>query len=952
MQSTEFYGAVNTFYCATDEVTRQSAAKWLEDFERKDEAWNVALTVLTAPPGQSNSSDPARIFASQVIRHKVVRDLYKLPEEHVTQLRNTILDTLTSPAHPLLTPIVTQLCLALAEMAIHVQSWQNPVGEVLNKCNERAELLSVLLEFLTVLPQELLNAEHILTREEYLERNSSLLEANSQLVFHSLVQFLQSPQAQSSAQLKAKLFVCLESWFETHTIPLTSIAQSPIIPISFEGLTNDDLVQPAATILSAIFDHAEPDITHQTQEGTTVLTTAMPLLLRNCPALIQDASDDEDRAKAMVKLITAVCQACLGPILESPAQYAGLLDLMLSVMAYPFLEVLNPTFDFWAHLTHSVLSEDGPRAYDSAPLLPAFQRLVGILIRQLQYPPENENGEWTAKDRDDFRDFRHYMGDVLKDCFSVLGSDTVLSQLVGMVAQFQQLPPADQQARWPELEAVLYALRSVAYQAINFGSPYVPQIINLLPAMFNLNIHTRRAVLILIGCYSPWVESNPEYLSGLMGLVSQGFNQNDHECTWASSRTLRFLASDLAPIMHQYLDQLYPFYMSHLNTLNATEALEVIEAVSHIIAHSPYEQMSPLMQRFAAPLVEQLEPTYPIQQVKLALYRLAVMVKTVQPDVAASAMHPVLALTDALWPFFVRLLAVHAREDPVTEGIAKVLRNTLNKSMVTHFQPAQVQRMLDLISSQYAETQFSCWLWVGTHVIDYFGKDPQWVAQVLPFVQNVAQSTANMANAQGWDAAYEQIDEMHGMLCAVLNTLPVQFLSWWPTIEQLMRFTLESLHHSTYPRTVGSLLYYLKFLVDTAHPMHHEHYARMGLDNTQVRDRLIRPVGQQLLGLLLVKRIADCVNSEAFKDLLSTIRGLAETFPDVYPTWCASCLAGMSFLSPAERQLIQTYFESVLPGVNGESTTHRVREGLHKMVQLHQRRTGSKDDDKSSRRRR
>lgn len=43
-----------------------------------------------------------------------------------------------------------------------------------------------------------------------------------------------------------------------------------------------------------------------------------------------------------------------------------------------------------------------------------YARLIDVMIKHLRYPPNLS--EWTAKERDEFREFRHVIGDVLKDC--------------------------------------------------------------------------------------------------------------------------------------------------------------------------------------------------------------------------------------------------------------------------------------------------------------------------------------------------------------------------------------------------------------------------------------------------------------------------------------------------------------------------------------------------------
>jgi len=77
------------------------------------------------------------------------------------------------------------------------------------------------------------------------------------------------------------------------------------------------------------------------------------------------------------------------------------------------------------------LAEELPSG-DHRELIPkfysAFSRLMGIIIEHLKYPDESSQ-TWTAEQKDDFKDFRHVVGDTLKDCCAVLGGQKAL-QLV------------------------------------------------------------------------------------------------------------------------------------------------------------------------------------------------------------------------------------------------------------------------------------------------------------------------------------------------------------------------------------------------------------------------------------------------------------------------------------------------------------------------------------------
>ncbi|KAI9179537.1 Nuclear import receptor [Blastocladiella emersonii ATCC 22665] len=936
--SAEYFNAVSTLYGATDQTARKAAEKWLQDFELTDDAWGVATAVLSAPPGGPNgdANAPARIFASQVLRHKVARDLYKLSNDHVTQLRSGIVQMLSTPAL-LDARAVTQLCCALADMAIHVPAWTAPVSEVTQALGQRADLFPVFLEFLTVLPQELAAAERVMTRAEYAERMASLVEANAAQVFRSLVTSLQGMLHAADPRLHTKLFACVESWMDTHAIPLNDIVQSQIIAMSFDALASSDVAESAASILSAVFDLAEPDITHQSAAGTAVVQVALPRLIAAAP-LIHEAADDEDSARSMVRLVTAAGVACLGPIAERPVDFAPLLDLAVSVMAFPHLDVLNQTFDFWNMLTIAV-HED--QLFDSTPIVSAYQRLLGILIRQMRFAEDYE--DLTAKEKEDFSDFRHFMGDVVKDCCSVLGVNAVLSHCLDLLGQ--ATAASSTTSAWRDVEAVLAGARAIGRFANEANPDNVRRLIEALPGLMAMHPRVNFAGLVLIGCYSPWTHHHPEFLAQHMDLVSRGFS-GDTECVAAAARTLMFMAKDSAPLMHQYIGQLHPFYLTALGSLPLKESLDVVEAVSHIIAAAPVAEMPQLLQQFATPLVQQLDPSLPVPTLKETLYRLAMIIKTVKPAIAAGQPHPILGLVDALWPYLQGILAVHARTDPVTEGVSKVIRNTLNDSCIPHYSADQLTRLVDLLAAQFAATQFSCWLWVANHVVSNFSRDAQWVAPLLQFVQQLTQTTAAMAERDGWDAAFETIDEMHGIFSTVLGVLPAQFLAWSPTLDNIVQFSLQALQHSTNPHTVGSLLYFFRALLDQLHPLARPAFARQGVDTAEIATRVVRPHAGNLLGITLAKRIADLVGSESFSDVMDIIKFTAEIFPAEFVPWCTQCLGMFSFLTQAERQSLLALFARVQP----ENSMSSVRDAVNKIVMLHQRRSGHGTN--SSRRRR
>ena len=56
-------------------------------------------------------------------------------------------------------PILTQLCLALSDLAILCDDWNNPIEEICELFEKNTEMTSILFQFLAYIPEELNNKQ-------------------------------------------------------------------------------------------------------------------------------------------------------------------------------------------------------------------------------------------------------------------------------------------------------------------------------------------------------------------------------------------------------------------------------------------------------------------------------------------------------------------------------------------------------------------------------------------------------------------------------------------------------------------------------------------------------------------------------------------------------------------------------------------------------------------------
>lgn len=87
------------------------------------------------------------------MRTKIHQSFHELPAEAHESLRNSLLDHIGKINEDTNTVIVTQICLALADLILQMPTWQRAALELISRFSQNN--VWPLLEVLTVLPEEL-----------------------------------------------------------------------------------------------------------------------------------------------------------------------------------------------------------------------------------------------------------------------------------------------------------------------------------------------------------------------------------------------------------------------------------------------------------------------------------------------------------------------------------------------------------------------------------------------------------------------------------------------------------------------------------------------------------------------------------------------------------------------------------------------------------------------------
>lgn len=347
--------------------------------------------------------------------------------------------------------------------------------------------------------------------------------------------------------VQAEIFRCLSSWLSAGEIDVSSLASTPLLAYAFEALASDDLFDVAVDVIC--------DTIHETQEvddSQEVIGLIVPQVIALEP-LLTTWTDDSDKIRGLARIFAEAGETYRGLILHHTETFFPLVKAIGHCSAHPDLDVVPITFPFWMRLAQSI----GKKPSVSPLFNEAYQSLMSIIIRHLHFPTTAVSQ--SSQEAENFRHFRHVMGDTLKDCCVVLGTDVCLMTAYGLVTSALSRDPST--LSWQEVEAPLFSMRSMGAEMDPDDEKVVPKIIDLIP---NLPNHPRiqYATLLLIARYTEWTSKHPDHLPKQLQYVSAGFDSPEEDVQMAAGQALKYLCQDCKMVSLSSFQLRKPIYIS------------------------------------------------------------------------------------------------------------------------------------------------------------------------------------------------------------------------------------------------------------------------------------------------------------------------------------------------------------------------------------------------------
>lgn len=617
--------------------------------------------------------------------------------------------------------VAIQLCLALADLALQLTEWKGVVEEMFGEFGQSAEFVPILLEFLKVLPEELSDPRRtMLSDEEFRSRTEELLETNSRQVIQLLANFLQTPESEGKRSL---VFECLNSWLRE--ISVDEVVNSPLLDMIFEALAHDETFDAAVEcVVSAIRETR--DVTDSADAIGKLYVKVMQLRPR-----IAETKDDVDAFRGITRIFAEAGDSWHVLVARHPDQFGDLVDAILECTTNKEeLDIVRHTFFFWYQLKQMVVLERFAAARQA--FAPRYLKLISIIIGHLEYPSGDGADLFggNREEEDTFREFRHEIGDVLKDCCSVIGASNALQVPYELLGSLLQRKAAnDSTVTWQHIEAPLFSMRAMGREVDMYEDEIMPRVMGLIPQLPE-HEKIRYAATLVLGRYTEWTNKHPEFLEMQMNYVTTSFNNENVEVRRAAALALMHFCQDCRAHLAGFIDQLGSFYQNLGDELDPDSYREVTEGIAYVILAQPLEKVQPALQHFTKPILERLvgsaqKPTGDEELEKRVaddLELLSIFIKIVRPNrIPEGAEHPMAKYVADVFPVIVTVLNAHGASLYVAERSSKLIKTSLHSSGV-HLAPL-LPSIANTLVAEFEKSHYGSYLWASGAVLREFADE-------------------------------------------------------------------------------------------------------------------------------------------------------------------------------------------------------------------------------------
>ncbi|KAI5562521.1 hypothetical protein POPTR_015G068600v4 [Populus trichocarpa] len=844
--------ALNALYHHPDDVFRMEADRWLQNFQRTIDAWQVADNLLH----DATSNLETLIFCSQTLRSKVQRDFEELPSEAFRPLRSS-LNTLLKKFHRGPPKVRTQISIAVAALAVQVppEDWGD--GGIVNwlkdEMTSHPEYIPGFLELLTVLPEEVFNYK-IAARPERRRQFENELTSQIEVALNILTACLKI------SELKEQVLEAFSSWIRLrHGIPGSVLACHPLVYTALSSLNSETLSEAVVNVIS--------ELIHYTTAGNSGgIPVQMPLIQVIVPQVmslkeqLRDSSKDEEDVKAIARLFADMGDSYVELIATGSDESMIIVNALLEVASHPEYDIASMTFNFWHNLQHILTKRDSYTSFGNEVSIEversrrlqvfhsAYESLVSLVSFRVKYPQDYQT--LSVEDLKEFKQTRYAVTDVLIDAASVLGGDATLRILYVKLYEARTCL-GNGHNQWHPAEAALFCIRAISNYVSTVEAEVMPKIMSLLLELPH-EPQLLQTVCLTIGAYSKWLDASSDgfpLLSSVIKVLLSGMSKSEDSAA-AAAVAFRHICDDCRRKLCGYFDELFSIYHSAVIEggsfkVSAEDSLHMVEAFSMVITELPADQAKQALEKLCLPVVTPLQEIIshgpevlekkPARELTVHIDRLAYIFRYVNhPEAVADAIQ-------RLWPILKAIFDIRAWDMQTMESLCRACKYAVRTS--GRFMGITIGDMLEEIQGLFQQHHQPCFLYLSSEVIKIFGSDPSCAYYLKILIETLFKcTTCLLTNIKDFTARPDIADDCFLLASRCIRYCPQVFIpsTVFPSLVDCSMIGITVQHREA----SNSILTFLSDVFDLAK-------STMGEQYLTIRDSVIIPRGVTITRILV-----------------------------------------------------------------------------------------------------
>lgn len=530
----------------------------------------------------------------------------------------------------------------------------------------------------------------------------------------------------AAAAQNPQLLNCITSWMRE--VSIEDLSKSPLLDVVFNALSAPEPFEAAVECVCSLI--AE---TRDVDETANTILILYPKVLELRPKVAQAAAEEDTEVyKGISRIFAEAGEAWCLLIARVPDQFHGLVEAILETAALDKeRDAISHTFKFWYDLKQYLTLEK----YTPARQLFAgiYSKLVDIMIGHLEYPKpetgdEKDLFEGDRGQEEKFREFRHQMGDVLKDCCEVMSVTECLQKPYNLIQTWVQTYASqagpNHVPEWQKLEAPLFAVRAMGRMVSPEESVMLPQ---LIPLMVQIPDHPklRFQAVMALGRYTEWTAQHPETLQPQLDFIMGSFEHGSKDVIRAAALSFKFFCNDCADSLVGFIGPLQQFYAKYLNVLPVSSQEEITDGVASVIAKVPLDQLYPTLKLYCDPVLQSIvtlaneakdDPAQKVLADKINL--LTIFVEVVKPYVPTGQEHPAVKYCEEIFEILGKIVSHFSKSVPVLERVCRCWRYMV-LSYRTAMRPLLPSLANQLVQGFEASRQ-GCFLWATASIVREF----------------------------------------------------------------------------------------------------------------------------------------------------------------------------------------------------------------------------------------